>query len=69
MKSEWKVTSNLIGEHIKYAVFRLCDIQETDHSGNREFATDYMDSRDQAQKTANDLNLRAQLNGRAPDGI
>ena len=56
MKSKWKVTSNPIGDRIKYAVYRLLDQQKTDHSGNREFATMYMDDREQAQTIADQMN-------------
>ena len=56
MKSKWKVTSNPIGDRIKYAVYRLLDQQKTDHSGNREFATMYMDDRAQAQAIADQMN-------------
>ena len=56
MKSKWKVTSNPIGDRIKYAVYRLLDSQKTDHSGNREFATIYLDAREQAQQIADELN-------------
>ena len=56
MKSKWKVTSNPIGDTIKYAVYRLLDTQKTDHSGNREFATHYLDDREQAQSIAEEMN-------------
>ncbi len=56
MKGKWKVTSNPIGDRIKYAVYRLLDTQKTDHSGNREFATPYLDDREQAQAIADEMN-------------
>lgn len=36
MKSEWKVSSNIINGSRIYSIYRLRDINETDHSGNRE---------------------------------
>ena len=63
MKSAWKVTSNPIGDRIKYAVYRLLDSQKTDHSGNREFATLYLDDREQAQAIADKLNAGAEEQG------
>ena len=36
MKSPWKVSSNMIGTEKVYQVYRLYDVQEIDHSGNRE---------------------------------
>ena len=56
MKSEWRVTSNLIGDQVKHGVYRLIDIKEVDHSGNREFASDYMSSKQRAQEIAAELN-------------
>jgi hypothetical protein len=56
MKSAWKVTSNLIGDTIKYAVYRIIDSSEPDHSGNREFDTDYIPDRDLCVFIANELN-------------
>ena len=56
MKSVWRVTSNIIGDQIKYGVYRLLDTEETDHSGNREFASDYMSSKESALKIARELN-------------
>jgi hypothetical protein len=56
MMSEWRVTSNLIGDQMKYGVYRLIDTGETDHSGNREFASDYMSSKERALKIAHELN-------------
>lgn len=56
MASKWKVTSNPIGDRIMYAVYRLIDVNEVDHSGNREFATDYMEDQMDALMIAQDLN-------------
>ena len=36
-KSEWRVTSNVIGGTWLYAAYRLIDVTEPDNSGNREY--------------------------------
>ncbi len=36
-KSEWRVTSNVIGGTWLYAAYRLLDVTEPDNSGNREY--------------------------------
>lgn len=56
MKSKWKVTANPIGGQTLYAVCRILDTGAVDHSGNREFATKYMNSRLEAQRIADRLN-------------
>ena len=56
MKGPWKVTSNIIGEQTMYAVYRLIDTSETDHSGNREFAGNYVAYKGAAEKVAEMLN-------------
>lgn len=58
MKSKWKVTSNPIGDKTMYRVFRICDTSQVDHSGNREYYGDYMDSKYVAQEIATRLNLQ-----------
>lgn len=55
-QERWKVTcNNVCGERL-YAVYRLRDINSTDHSGNREYATDYMESKEEALKIASQMN-------------
>ena len=54
--SKWKVTSQYIGDKKMYAVYRNINDFEPDHSGNREYATGYLDSKEQAQRIADDLN-------------
>jgi len=56
MKSEWRVTVNLIGSEKKYGVYRLRDMSQTDHSGNREELGRWFDDRDLAQAVADTLN-------------
>lgn len=56
LPSKWKVTWNVINDKSMYAVYRLKDSITIDHPRNREYATDYMEDRDQAVKIADDLN-------------
>lgn len=56
MKSQWKVTSNIIGETKMYAVYRVRNINEVLHSGNMEFATNYMFNKDDALRIVERLN-------------
>jgi len=56
MKGPWKVTSNPINGETKYAVCRVLDVDAVDHSGNREFATEYMEDHDEAELIAQALN-------------
>lgn len=54
--SKWKITSNYINGKKEYAVYRNIRDDEPDHSGNREYATGYMESREEAQKIADEKN-------------
>lgn len=56
MKGPWKVTSQVIGDTKMYAVYRLIDVNAPDHSGNREFAGDYVPDREIAEFVAEQLN-------------
>jgi hypothetical protein len=57
MKSNWKVSSNYWGEKKVYQVFRTLDVEEVDHSGNREYVPDgVFDTRAAAQICADELN-------------
>jgi len=56
-KSEWKVTSNPIGDVTLYRVYRIRNTSEVDHSGNREYYGDYTQDREKARSVANKLNL------------
>lgn len=40
--NKWGITSNYLGNKQMYRVFRLKDVNEVDHSGNREYATGYI---------------------------
>lgn len=55
MKSEWKVASQYFGEKI-YQVYRLIDIKEIDHSGNREYIRAIFTNRSDAVMCARELN-------------
>lgn len=59
MYSEWMVTKNNIGDRSMYAVYRLRNTMQTDHSGNREFASGYMEDRQEAVVIAEKLNTKA----------
>lgn len=54
--SEWRVTSNLIGGAPWYGVYRLRDIDETDHNGNREYRGWYFQTKKEARALAEQLN-------------
>jgi len=56
---KWKVTSN---PGFGYAVYRLKDVGEVDHSGNREYATGYLSDRAEAEKIAARLNEPITMN-------
>lgn len=56
MKSKWKVTSNNINGKKMYAVYRLKDVNATDHSGNREYATEYIENKFAMTTIAENLN-------------
>ena len=54
--SEWKVSSNRIAEKTFYQVYRLSDVNEVDHSGNRETRGGLYESRIDAERLAAVLN-------------
>ncbi len=58
MKSEWRVTSNWIGGVKLYSVYRLLDITEVDHSGNRQYIRKFLPE-ETAQQLADSLNTPA----------
>lgn len=55
-KGEWKIESNYIDDKKMYRVYRTINPAETDHSGNREYATGYIEKRQDAEKAAECLN-------------
>lgn len=56
MVGKWKVTSTYIGNEKMYAVYRLKNTAELDHSGNREIATGYSSNRQEQMDIAAKLN-------------
>lgn len=56
MKSEWKVSSQHINGMKLYSVYRLKDIDEVDHSGNRETHSGFFEDRKSAEVYAAQLN-------------
>lgn len=56
MKSKWMVTWQYINDVPKYAVYRLRDVNEVDHSGNREYHGGYTTNKAEAEALAKKLN-------------
>jgi len=56
LHSEWRITSNYIGSDKMYAVYRLRNINEVDHSGNREFSGGWTANKQVAIDLAAELN-------------
>lgn len=60
--SKWKVTANPVGGKMWYAVYRIRDIDEVDHSGNREYVGGYVEDRQEAEDLADFMN-KEDMNG------
>ncbi len=58
MASEWKVSSNSINGKTMYIPFRLIDEDKVDHSGNREYYGPYLESKEDAERMADILNMK-----------
>ena len=58
MTGKWKVASQYIGGEKMYAVYRLRNVDEVDHSGNREYAGGWTDDKEVAVEAADQLNGR-----------
>lgn len=56
MKGKWKVASNPINGEMRYIVYRLRDTSAIDHSGNREYAGEYVKNKAAALLRAEALN-------------
>jgi hypothetical protein len=56
MKSDWRVTTNILDGKEMYGVYRLLDVNEVDHSGNREMSGKYLSCREAAEFVADKLN-------------
>lgn len=54
--SAWRISTNQIGEKKFYQVYRLRDVDEVDHSGNRETRGGLYESRLDAEALARRLN-------------
>lgn len=54
--SEWRVSSNPVAGRMFYGVYRIRDINEIDHSGNRETRGGYFETREEAVALAERLN-------------
>ena len=59
MKSEWRVTSNLIAGEMCYSCYRLKDVDAIDHSGNREELGRWFDIEEEARAAAAARNAQA----------
>ena len=56
MKSEWKVSYQYINGTKLYSVYRLKNVAEIDHSGNRETHSGFFEDRKSAEVYAAQLN-------------
>ncbi len=56
MPGKWKVSYNPMLEEKPYVVVRIRNLSEPEHSGNREYGSDYMASKEEAQAIADKLN-------------
>lgn len=54
--SEWRISSNIVAGEKFYQVYRLMDVNATDHSGNRETRGGLYESLLDAEKLAETLN-------------
>ncbi len=61
---KWKVTSNSVDGEKIYATYRLRDVSEVDHSGNREYAGGWTTNREAAQVLADQLNCYVETTGK-----
>ena len=65
MKSEWKITSQYIGEKKIHQVYRKLDVNATDHNGNREYIDGAFYDKAEAESLAKELNKEV-LNDKTP---
>lgn len=54
--SIWKTTTNFIAGRKYYGVYRIRDIDQPDHSGNRESRGGWYETKDEAEDLARRLN-------------
>ena len=53
--NDWKVTTNFINGKCFYAVYRKIRNDEVDHSGNREYATGWLNDKAEAEARLKEL--------------
>lgn len=58
MKSEWRVSVQYCGDEKIYQVYRIRNVNEIDHSGNREYKGGCFYDRQEAVILAEELNSR-----------
>ena len=56
MHSEWRITSQYIGDEKIFQVYRLRDVTAVDHSGNREYTGEIARSEEEAQALLSEVN-------------
>lgn len=56
MKSEWRVATNRACGEKDYQVYRIRNIEATDHAGNREFWGGVFKAKADAEQKATELN-------------
>ncbi|MEG2081438.1 MAG: hypothetical protein RRZ68_07755 [Oscillospiraceae bacterium] len=59
MKGNWKVSYNPMLGDAPYVVVRIIDTNCPEHSGNREYGSEYLADKASAQKIADELNEEA----------
>lgn len=67
MRSNWKVSSNYLGDGVVYQVYRTLREGEVDHSGNREYFPGLMHTKEEAQEAADMLNAAEKFRNEAQD--
>ena len=62
MKGKWKVSSQVLNDQWHYIVVRVKNINEPEHSGNREFAMDeYITDKEKCKELADHLNNKTEI--------
>lgn len=56
MPSEWKISSQYIGDEKYYIAYRLKNKNAVDHTGNREFRGHYSKDISEVEKMVEELN-------------
>ena len=58
--SSWKISTNIVAGRELYQVYRIINVNEPDHSGNRETRGGLYESRIDAEKLAATLNAEGE---------